>query len=271
MNNLRVACSNIAWGDDSEVPALECLLRHGVRAIEFAPTRAWPGWQGATPEAARKVAERYRERGFSIVSLQSLFFAKPDIQLFGDDGGSAFETHLSYVADLGFALGARVVLLGAPRNRVRGPLPLKIASYRAQAIFDRLAQRYHDAGLVLAIEPARPEYGGDFLCTTREVIDLVKAIDHPGLGVHLDAAALHSAGERLCDIWNETGGQLLAHYQLSEPGLVGFERPIVPQLDNLRFLRKVAYAGWCSIEMARSTKSLEQTGPWDILRMAAVD
>lgn len=269
MDALRIACSNIAWNDGEEAAALACLRRHGIGAIEFAPTRAWPGWQGATPQGARDLAARHRDLGFDIVSMQALLFACPRAQLFGDDGGRAFEAHLGSVADLGAALGARVAVLGAPRNRLRGALSPEQAWSRAEPVLRRLAQRYHDAGLVLALEPARPEYGGDFLCTTRAVIDAVRVVGHPGLGVQLDAAAMHSAGEPLQALWAETGGSGLAHYQLSEPGLGGFESAVAPHEHNLRVLREMGYRGWCSIEMARQPVGLERAGPWAILGRAA--
>ncbi len=271
MKPLRLACSNIAWNDEEEPSALACLRKHEISALEFAPTRAWPNWTGATPVTARAVSRKYRHKGFSIVSLQALLFGQPAAQLFGTDNGVAFEAHLTYVATLGAALGAGVAVLGAPRNRVRGALTSAAALERALPLFDRLAQRYHEAGMVLAVEPARPEYGGDFLCTTREVIELVQAVNHPGLAVHLDAAAMYAAGEQLPDVWAQTGGRHLAHYQLSEPGLAGFESPQAPQLENLRFLRRAGYTGWCSIEMARPSLGLAQSGPWEILRAAVAD
>ncbi|MCH8179348.1 MAG: sugar phosphate isomerase/epimerase [Proteobacteria bacterium] len=268
MTDLRFACSNIAWSDQDASEALALLRENGVSGIEVAPTRIWPDWQGASLASARRWAAQFADMGFCVPSIQALLFGKPDAQLFGADGGRAFEAHLRDLAPLGGALGARAAVLGAPRNRQRGNMPSDAAEAHACDVFRRLAVVYADAGMVLALEPARPEYGGDFITTTADALRMAERVDHPGLGVHLDAAALHSAGERLADIWDLSRGRHLAHYQLSEPDLGGFETPVAPHLDNLAFLQRVAWQGWCAIEMRAQPQGLKQSGPWGLLAAA---
>lgn len=271
---LRFSCSNIAWSDEEEVSAFELLRLHGVTGIEVAPTRIWPHWQGATVNAARVQALRLADAGFEVSSLQALLFEQPAAQLFGADGGAQFEVHLTRIAALGQALGARAAVLGAPRNRQRGALPLPEARARAVPILRRLAQRFEEAGLQLVLEPARPEYGGDFVITTAESHDLVREVDHPGFAVHLDAAAMYSAGEFIETLWSGFGPCLPGHYQLSEPGLGGFERgglwmgpasERVPHQHNLDFLQSVGWTGWCAIEMRRPRHGLAFSGPWALV------
>ncbi|CAN5144320.1 hypothetical protein BH11PSE9_BH11PSE9_17520 [soil metagenome] len=264
---LRLACSNIAWPDDQDAEALACLERHGVSGIEVAPTRLWPCWHGASLSAARRHAAEFAACGLALPSMQALLFDQPNAQLFGPDGGRAFEQHLGFVAGLGAGLGATAAVLGAPRNRQRGSLDAAAATGLAVPILRRLAAVYADHGLVLALEPARPEYGGDFVTTTFEALALVQAVDHPGLGLHLDAAALHAAGERIEDVWAACAGISArpVHYQLSEPALGGFEAPQAPQLHNLRFLQQQAWSGWCAIEMRSQANGLERSGPWALL------
>lgn len=266
MSTLRFACSNIAWTDAQEAASLACLRQHGVTGIEVAPTRLWPDWAGATPQAARHKAAEYEDQGFDLPSMQALLFGRPEALLFGADGGHAFEQHLSFVARLGEALGARAAVLGAPRNRLRGSLSPTQAQDLALPILRRLAGIYADHGLVLALEPARPEYGGDFATTTQEALALVQAVDHPGLSLHLDAAALHGGGESIADIWAAAGERRPVHYQLSEPELGGFTAPQAPQLENLRFLQaQPDWAGWCAIEMRASAEGMARNGPWAVL------
>lgn len=261
---LRFACSNIAWFEGQDQEALTCLQRHGVSGIEVAPTRLWPGWQGASPGEARRKAAEFAAQGFTVSSMQALLFDRPEAQLFGSDGGLAFEQHLSFVAELGNALGAHVAVLGAPRNRQRGSIGAARAEDMALPILRRLARVYSDQGLVLALEPARPEYGGDFATTTLEALALIEAVDHEGLGLHLDAAALHASGERIDAVW-AASSRVPVHYQLSEPELSGFQAPKVPQLHNLRFLRQQSWQGWCAIEMRAQPDGLESGGPWALL------
>ena len=265
---LRFACSNIAWSGGDEAAALAFLLGVGVRGIELAPTVVWPGWNNATPAEARDYASRCADRGFSIVSMQALLFGCPHAQLFAEDGGAAFEAQLARCAELGEALGAGAAVLGAPRQRQRGALPPAAAEARAASVLRRAARRFSDAGMVLALEPARPEDGGDFLTTTREVIDFTIAFASPGLGVHLDAAAMYLAGEDLLGLWPLMKGDF-SHYQLSEPGLGDFVAPRAPQAANLAFLQSQAWMHWCSVEMRASPLGLAAAGPWSLIRRFA--
>ncbi|MEY8878090.1 MAG: sugar phosphate isomerase/epimerase family protein [Leptothrix sp. (in: b-proteobacteria)] len=268
MTALRFACSNLAWADDEEAAVFAQLHRHGVTGIEVAPTRLWPDWHGADPAAARLAAQRHADAGFQVASMQALLFGQPQAQLFGADGGAAFEAHLSRVAAIGEALGATAAVLGAPRNRQRAGLGVESAREQAVPILRRLAQRYQEAGVTLALEPARPEYGGDFVVNTAEALALVEQVGHPGLAVHLDAAAMHAAGEAIEQLWPRFGARRPAHYQLSEPGLAGFADSVVPQRHNLRFLQSVGWTGWCSVEMLRPPTGLiaePDQAPWAIL------
>ena len=261
---LRFACSNIAWGagaDEAEVfDLLQCV---GITGIELAPTVVWPGWQGATAAAARSYAHALADRGLQIPSLQALLFGCPDALLFGPHGTAHFERQLALCAELGQALGARVAVLGAPRQRQRGGLAPEQAAAQAAAPLRRAAARCADAGMVLAIEPARPEDGGDFLTTTTEVMQFVQDHGGRGLGVHLDAAALFLAGESLPDLGPVSQ---FAHYQLSEPGLGPFVATRAPQTANLAWLQQQGWPHWCSVEMRSSPLGLRAAGPWPLIQ-----
>lgn len=261
---LRFACSNIAWGADAdEAQVFDFLQSVGITGIELAPSVVWPGWQGATVLAARAYAQALADRGLHIPSMQALLFGCPAAVLFGANGSTHFEAQLARCAALGQALGARVAVLGAPRQRQRGALSTGQAAEQAAAPLRRAAARFADAGMVLAIEPARPEEGGDFLTNTTDVMQFVRSHGGPGLGVHLDAAALHLAGESLPDLGPVAQ---FAHYQMSEPGLGDFITPRAPQAANLAWLQQQGWPHWCSVEMRSSPLGLPAAGPWALIR-----
>lgn len=262
---LRFACSNLAWADRTpgEGPMPAELKAWHITGIELAPTVQWPRWQGATPEAARALAAQWAAQGVAIPSMQALLFDCPEAQLFQQP--QAFEAQLARCADLGQALGARVAVLGAPKQRQRGDLSQSQAIDAAAGPLRRAAARFADAGMQLALEPARPEHGGDFLISTAEVIAFVRDLQAPGLAVHLDAAAMYSAGETLSDVWPGESDVPFAHYQLSEPDLGDFSSPRAPQAGNLAWLARHGWSGWCSVEMRPSPLGLAKGGPWALL------
>ena len=264
---MRFAFSNIAWSPPED-PAVIALLRdNGITGIEVAPTKLWPDWVGATPAAARTIKARLADAGFEVPALQAVLFGRPTARLFGPEGVDEFVAHLRAVATLAAAFGARAIVLGAPKQRARGALSHDEATARAVPVLRGLAQAFADAGCCLCIEPNPVDYGCDFITDARQGAALVRAVDHPGFGLHLDAAGMFLAGDDLTALWPELG-TLVRHYHISEPQLGGFAAPRVPHARNLATLRQAGYAGWCSVEMRESDVPLGQAGPWALLRAA---
>lgn len=274
---MRLAVSNIAWNDTDE-PVILSLLRHrAISGIEVAPTRLWPDWSGATPAAARAVRGRLADEAFEVPSLQAIFFGKPALNLFGDS--DAFVDHLRHVADLAMELGARILVFGAPKNRDRGTLPEQVAFERAIDVLRRCGADCAARGIRLCIEPNPPSYGCNFVTDSRAGLALVRAVDSPGFGLHLDTGGLGLANEDFATAIVEAR-DALAHVHISEPNLA----PISPaSLDHAvvgRTLRQIGYDGWCAIEMRRTedpvaalTRSIDHARSCyrDRLRLAAPD
>ncbi len=261
---IRLSYSNIAWTPHDSPEILQLLKQHGISGIEVAPTKVWPEWQGATRKNASKYRHSLAQMGFQIPALQAVLFGKSEARLFDDDGEHHFVEHLTMVAELSGALEAPVVVLGAPRQRDRGELDFEQAVQRAIKPLRKLAQHYYDNGSCLCIEPNPRQYACNFVINIAEAEQLVKAVDHPGFGLHLDAAAMFLEGDDLKQLWPYIG-QMVRHFHISEPDLGDFVSPQVNHLDNLRFLVSQGYDGWFSVEMREPEKMLAEAGPWRII------
>jgi D-psicose/D-tagatose/L-ribulose 3-epimerase len=262
---LKFACSNLAWPREQEPQALQLLRRHGVTGVEIAPTRIWPVLQDATVRAAREEAARLADGGFTVPAMQALLYGEPGASLFNEEGRPAFIRRLTQIASLAGALGSRVAVLGAPGARDPGEREPLQAREDAASVLRGLAAIFADQGAVLCIEPVPTLYGCRFVNTARQALDLVRAIDHPGFGLHLDAAALHMASESLPELWPELG-EGLQHFHLSEPGLGNFHEPKAPHSANLRWLSDHSYEGYVSVEMLEPAETLSNAGPWSLLK-----
>lgn len=261
---MKLAFSNIAWTPHDQPQVLELLQRHGVGGIEVAPTKVWPDWQGATPQAAMRYGNQMRESGFEIPALQAVLFGRPEARLFDADGETALISHLTHVAELAASMGARNVVLGAPKQRQRGDLPFDDAIERAAAVLHDIAELFDACGTSLCIEPNPRRYACDFIVNADEGAELVRRVGHRGFGLHLDAAAMFLEGDDLPDVWRRVG-PLVRHFHISEPDLGDFTSPQVPHAANLQFLRQVGYDGWCSVEMREPLESLAIAGPWAVI------
>jgi sugar phosphate isomerase/epimerase len=242
----RLAMSNIAWDAAADERVAALLRAEGVTAIEVAPTK----WRARPLEAsAGEIAEyrrRWQDLGLQIVALQALLFGRPDLQLFGDTRG-ALRDYLRGIIDLGVALGARRLVFGSPKNRVRGSMSQEHAARIAVDFFREVGDHASAHGVVLCIEANPPEYGCDFITTTDEAIALCETINNVGIGINGDLGGMTISGEdpRLTI---ESAAGALAHFHASEPQLA--ELGAEADHDSASAgLASIAYPGWVSIEM----------------------
>ena len=245
---LRLAVSNLAWGMNVNLRALERIAALGVEGIEVAPTRI-ADWDALTGVRVRRYRREVEAAGLRVSSLQAIFFGRPEAKLLGDSGAfGAMLDHIKMIAAVGAELGAEVAVFGAPKNRVSAGLArdtaLSIAAERFRQLGDALTQ----GGLCLAIEPVPPAYGSDFLMTAQEVVDAVRLTGHAGVRVHLDTGCEKLGGGPI-DKAIEAAIPLLAHFHIAEPQLVGFDEPKADHHLAAEALRRFGYDHWLAIEM----------------------
>lgn len=244
---MRLAISNIAWeaSHDAEVYAL--LRERGVTGIEVAPTRLWPEWKGADARSAEAARRRLADEGFEVPAMQAIVFGRPDLQVFRPETHAAFLEHMKLVSDLAAAMGARVLVFGAPKNRRRGQIPMSRAMDAAVEFLRGVGDVCAARGVCLGWEHNPIEYGCDFVTNAADARELVDRVGSPGVGLHLDAAGLHLCGGDIAGTIRGIGP--FVHYHASEPMLVPIAGGVVNHVAALAALGEVGYAGWVSIEM----------------------
>lgn len=245
---MRLAISNIAWSAAEDAAIAEVLRREDVHAVELAPT-AWRAHPLEAPAADVLALRRaWDDRGISIVSLQSLLFGRPELQLFGSDAArAAMLDHLRRTVDFAATVGARALVFGSPKNRRRGGLPPRDALAVAGEFLRAIGEYAHERAAVVCVEANPPEYECDFVTTTAEAVELCRAVDHPGVRVNGDLGGMTLAHEDAARSI-ELAAPVLGHFHASEPHLAmtgsGADHAAAGAA-----LRAAGYAGWVSIEM----------------------
>ncbi len=243
-----LAISNLAWTSAGEAEILPRLVQWGAEGVEVAPGRlgAWDTLEPARLHAYRNLLTA---NGLVASSLQAVFYGREDIALLHEEARfNAMCEHMKQVAEIASALDARRIVFGAPRQRRRGTLEPAAAMALATERLARLGAIAADAGACLGIEPVPAVYGGDFLETAEEVIDLVRRIGQPGVRVHLDTACVTLGGGDIGRAIAAAGADL-AHFHLAERDLGDFAAPRMPHARAFAALAAAGYEGWTAIEM----------------------
>lgn len=253
---MKLSVSNIAWELSEEDAILELLLEKGVSGVEVAPTKYWPAWQDAEPDAAAAICENLNNKGLHIPALQAILFDKPELQVFSDTQGQlSLLKHLDNVSQLAKAFGARVLVFGSPKNRDPGSRSKKQAFNEAVDFFGRAAEVCETHGVCLCLEPNPKVYNCTFMTHWQEILDMVRTVAHPGVGVHLDTACIHLEGDNIIEAI-ETCGERIMHFHITEPNLGDLTHPELDHASIGKTLKKSGYNNWLSIEMRRSDNPL---------------
>jgi sugar phosphate isomerase/epimerase len=246
---MRTAVSNLAWRPEDEGLVADHLRDLGIAGVELAPTLVWPRPLEATSDDILACRRRWEARGVRVVALQALLFGRPDLELFASPSSrAALSEHLAGMMLLASRLGARVLVLGGPRNRQRHELTPSEAMEVAIPFFRTAGERAHSLGVALCIEPNPARYGCDFVTTSEEGLSLVQQVASDGFGLHLDASAMILAGEDLARALQQTRGHV-AHFHASEPDLAALGTCGVDHVRIARLLRDTGYPNWVSLEM----------------------
>jgi D-psicose/D-tagatose/L-ribulose 3-epimerase len=264
-----LAFSNIAWPPAAEDEVLSVLSAAKIAGIEVAPTRLWPDWTGSSQAAAATYAQALAAKGFAIPALQAILFGKPELQLLGSDPErDQLSNHLQHVADLAVALGAKSLVFGAPKNRQLGERNLQSALQTAREFFRHVARHYERLGICLCLEANPAQYGCTFITDASAAAQLVRAVDSPGFGLHLDTACMSLAGDDISAAITKNI-DILHHFHVSEPFLGRFSEPKIDHAQVAAILRGAKYRGWISLEMRATDSPIQEVQTNDVRQAAS--
>lgn len=246
---MKVAISNIAWGNDEERDVARLLARLGVRGVEVAPSKVGPKPLELSDDDVRRYRAFWNDQGIEIVAMQALLFGSQGLAIFESDAArAAMEAYLARVIRIGGLLGAKALVFGSPKNRLVGARPAESIDAIALPFFRAMGAVALEHGTCLCIEPNPPAYGADWILTAREAQAFVRRVGHAGFGLHLDGGALHMQGEGPAQIRAAAGE--IRHVHASQPELAPLAAGgPVPHESYAATLREIGYPNWVSIEM----------------------
>jgi len=244
---MKLAISNIAWERHDDPQVLQKLREYGVTGIEVAPTKIWPDWEDASQQNAKLYKKRMADEGFDIPAMQAILFGRPYLQLFDPKSHKAFLERIKLVADIAAALGAEVLVLGAPKNRKRGQTSMTLAMEIAKEFLHKAGEICFERGCCIGLEHNPIEYGCDFITNVADARELVDLTGHPGVQLHLDSAGIYMCGGDIGTVIKSIGS--FVHYHVSEPMLEPIVGGVVDHKKAFLALNEIDYTRWISVEM----------------------
>lgn len=166
--------------------------------------------------------------------------------------------YLRYTVDCAHGLGARIVggpLTGNPLV-FAGRVPQPVDETERLARLERCVEGLREAGdhaakagVLFGVEPLN-RFESDVLCTTAQAMELLRAVDHPAVGLMLDTFHMHMEESSLAEAIR-LGGSRLLHFQANENhrGFPG--TGMTDWVEVCRALNEVGYEGPISLEPFR--------------------
>ncbi len=249
---MKLSISNIAFQEEEAEIVYQRMGELGFSGLEIAPTRWFPeAPYTRLAEAARKAEALKEQFGFSISSMQSIWFQRTE-RLFGRlEERRALLAYTRQAIDFARAVHCPNLVLGCPRNR---NVPEEGNREAGPAFLRECGEYALQRGAVLAIEPNPPIYHTNYINRTQEAFSLAQQVDHPGFRVNVDMGTMLYYGESVSLI--EAHLPLVSHVHLSEPNLVR-PRHLSLARDMMEMLRQNGYGGYLSIEMGSACELSE--------------
>lgn len=244
---MKFAASNLALPASEQLELLPHLPGLGIVGLDIVPDHAWRDtWHGLRAADIERYRRRAEQAGVRIIGLSHLFRAHSELNLLGDDSaGKLAEAHLVHLSAVCRDLGGHRLTLTTGRRR--GDLPKPRAWTRLAAFMERLLPRIERHGTILCLAPMAPA-DDEFCHTAQECRLLANAVDHPALGIQLNARALAANGESGHAVFAALYGRL-EHFVANEPDLLPLGRSgTIDHPDLRRHLAASRYEGWVTVE-----------------------
>lgn len=243
----------------------------GYEGLEVAPFTLAPRITDVADARRRELRRQAADAGVEIIGLHWLLAGTEGLHLTSPDA-TVRERTADYLAALAEAtrdFGGTLMVLGSPKQRSRlSGVTADRAFAFAVDVLGQAMPRIESCGVSLCLEPLTPAET-DFINTAAEGVQLIDAVGHPNLVLHLDVKAMSSEPAPVPDIIRayivRTG-----HFHANDPNRLGPGMGDVDFVPIFRALRDAGYNRWISVEPFDYSPGAETIATKSIEYMARV-
>lgn len=239
------------WDLDRQLAFIaEC----GYQGVELAPFTLAKQVTDVSPQRRREIALAARHHGVEVIGLHWLLVGPAGLYITDPDTAVRRQTAEYLKALMRFCadVDGKVLVFGSPgqRNLKEGVTREQARDWLIGAFTDALPVA-EEAGVTLCLEPLPPPES-NFILTTSEAIEVIRAIDHPRLRLVLDVKSM--AGEQqltgvpIPDIIR-TVAPYVSHVQANDANRGHPGSGEIDFVPIFRALRESGYDGFVSVEV----------------------
>ena len=242
---MKKSFSNLAWSNFDIEFLSPYFHRANIEGLEIAPTVIWDNAPYISGKKVNQYSKNLSNLGFKVSAIQSLFFGRPELQIFNLQSKDACLKHLVQMIELGIELGTDRAVFGSPKNRVKGPLNKIEADKIFVDFLLELIPHLNALNFKLSLEPNAPEYGADYLTSYSEVVQIVEQVKSSRIQPQIDTGCLKMVGE---DSVDAIKSRIPNHVHISLPNL-DVPPGSLTHLEIKQALILGGYKGWVVLEM----------------------
>lgn len=247
----QLAISNIAWDKNDEFDVFNLLYKLNIINIELAPTKIFNNIYNCTDNDIFEYSKKLSSYTLIPRVFQSILYGENNLQVFDYNTYEQFFKRLDRIAYIANKMRVKVLVFGAPKNRIRNNKEYNIAINFFREVND-IVKQYN---CIIGVEANPPIYNCDFLNTTSEVIQFIKDVNRENIQLHIDTGAILINKEDL-DILKNNDIQI-CHVHLSEEYLKSISHDIYFYEKLFILLSEKNYNNFISIEMKKQNNVLQ--------------
>jgi len=215
-----ISISNLAWLPGEDEKNLKIMSEIGVLGLEVSPFREAKDLSLINLNTARSLLSKLKKYNIKVVALQAILYRFNELALFEDEyTRNKMYKHFIGIIDFASYVGAKSIVYGAPKSKLRGKISYERAFDIAVVFFSKLAEYAKRKNVIVCLEPTPLVYGADFVCNVEEAVSLIKSVGiHSSFKLNLDLGSLIVNKESVLDIFNYYS-DFIGHIHVSEPYL----------------------------------------------------
>lgn len=243
---MKLSISNIGWDASNDLAVYTLMKKYGYFGLEIAPTRIFPeAPYEKLREAGAWAGELKNDYGFSVSSMQSIWYGRQENIFGSEDERSTLLHYTKQAIDFAAAIGCGNLVFGCPKNR---NVPEGADVGIAVEFFKELGDYAAENGTAIGMEANPPIYNTNYINDTTSALELIKYVDSRGFLLNLDVGTMIQNEENISELVGYV--HLINHVHVSEPGLKPIEKRGLHR-ELLQLLESEGYDGYVSIEMGK--------------------